>query len=92
MLYNQLLEPISTEATVATPRLSTPPYTPHDLQSSIKTLIPTPLLPPTGRSLSRRQPNDSKNAINVILKQALATRKMRVWKALVEYPSQCTCP
>ena len=48
MLYNQLLEPISTDATVGTLRLSTPPYTPHNLQSPIKTLIPTPLLQVAG--------------------------------------------
>ena len=37
MLYNLLFEPISTDVTVVTPRLSTPLYTPHDLQSSTKT-------------------------------------------------------
>ena len=45
MLYNQLLESISIEATVGTLRLSTPTYIPYDLQSSIKKLIPSPLLP-----------------------------------------------
>ena len=45
MLYNPLLEPISTYVTVRTPRLSTPPYTPQDSQHSLKTLILTPLLP-----------------------------------------------
>ena len=34
MLYNQLLEPISTYVTVGTPHLSTPPYTPHNSQPS----------------------------------------------------------
>ena len=52
MLYNQLLEPISTEATVGTLRLSTPPYTPHDLQSSIKNSFPHPFCPP-GRGQNR---------------------------------------
>ena len=41
MLYNQHLEPISTEVTVGTPHLSTPPCTPHDLQSS----FPHPFFP-----------------------------------------------
>ena len=45
MLYNQHPEPISTEVTVGTQCPSTPPYTPHDLQSSIKTFISTPLFP-----------------------------------------------
>ena len=46
MLYNQHLESISTTMSVGPQHLSTPPYTPHSLQSSIKTLISTPLLPP----------------------------------------------
>ena len=45
MLYNQLLESISIEATVGTLRLSTPTYIPYDLQSSIKKLIPSPRWP-----------------------------------------------
>ena len=57
MLYNQHLEPISTSMSVAPQHLSTPPYTPHNLQSSIKTLISTPLLPPPGRTHSRRRPD-----------------------------------
>ena len=35
MLYNQLLEPISTDVTVGTPRLSTPPYTVHTKRFTI---------------------------------------------------------
>ena len=50
MLYNQHLEPISTEVTVGTQCLSTPLYNPHDLQSSIKTLISTTLFPTPGRA------------------------------------------
>ena len=46
MLYNQHLEPISTAVNVGTQCLSTPPYNPHDLQSYLKTLTSTPLLPP----------------------------------------------
>ena len=46
MLSNQHLEPISTSMSVGPQRISTPPYTPHHLRSSIKTLISTPLLPP----------------------------------------------
>ena len=42
MLYNQHLESISTSMSVGPQHLSTPPYTPHNLQSSIKTLISTP--------------------------------------------------
>ena len=45
MLYNQYLEPISTEVTVGTLCLSTPPYTSHDLQSSIKPSFPHPICP-----------------------------------------------
>ena len=44
MLYNTLLEPINTYVTIRTPRLSTPPYTPHDPQPSLNSLILTPLL------------------------------------------------
>ena len=52
MLYN----PISTYVTGRTTRLSTPPYTPHDSQPILKTLILTHLLPPPGRGLDRRRP------------------------------------
>ena len=83
MLYNQLLEPISTEGDCRNtasinPSLHTPRFTIVD-----KTLIPTPLFPLQAavkivRGLSHRRRNDSKNGINFILKQALATRKVRV--------------
>ena len=56
MLYNQHPESISTTMSVEPQHLSTPPYTPHSLQSSIKTLISTPLLPPPGRAQNRPRP------------------------------------
>ena len=47
MLYNQHLEPISTEVTVGTLSLSTPPYTPHKNPHSH-----TPFAPARPRSKS----------------------------------------
>ena len=57
-LYNHRLKPISTSMSVGPQRISTPPYTPHYLRSSIETLIFTPLLPPPGRAHSRRRPRE----------------------------------
>ena len=56
MLYNHHLEPISTSMSVGPLRISTPPYTPHNLRSSIKPLSFTALLSPPGRAHSRRRP------------------------------------
>ena len=60
-LYNHRMKPISTSMSVGTQRISTPPYTPHYLRSSIKTLIFRPLLPrqaalKNDRAHSRRRP------------------------------------
>ena len=55
MLYNQHLEPISTEVTVGTVSINPSLHT-QDLQSSIKTLISIPILPPPGRAHIRRRP------------------------------------
>ena len=45
VINNQHMEQISTSMSVGPHHLSTPPYTPHNLQSSIKTLTSTPFCP-----------------------------------------------
>ena len=49
-LYKSLLQPINTYMTVRTPRLSTPPYTPHGSQPSLYT--------PSTCGLNRWQPSN----------------------------------
>ena len=49
MLYNQHLEPISTEVTVRTPCQSTPPYTPHNFTSWSKSPVTVHICSPMSK-------------------------------------------
>ena len=81
MLYNQHLEPISTEVIVGTPCLSTPPYTPHDLQSSIKSLISTPLLAPPGRAQNRPRSYSPATIWNALPQTAIDAKSIDKFKS-----------